>query len=163
MRNKILVCLIVSFFIFMNCVNSSNNETIASSYLNGTWSTIPIEKLDVTNAYEEQFGWGIGKSVTNSTIYFDLIEKSMYVDPGLAWSPIIDVESLDHNRYKVTGAKYNAAGEEYKYFYIIQFLTKNKIIIQFKTDLKNVFGDSLQQMSEIYYRISGPGTAVQDN
>lgn len=164
MANKTFIYVLVVFlviFIAFSCFDSSNNEAISSSYLNGTWSTISPEELNMTHAYDEQFGWGIGKSVTNSTIYFDLIKKVMYVDWGLDMSRILGVESLDKNTYKVIGAKYNDEGEEFRYFYIIQFLTKDKIVMKFGTELENVFGQS-QELSKIYYRISGPGTAIKD-
>lgn len=160
MANKVFVSVLCLVVVIQSIACVDNIEEISEHYLNGTWYNGKPEEIQCP-LVSVQFGWGEGKTLPNGATEFDLIKKSMYCDMGLAGSPILSVTQIAKNTYEVEGAKYGYNMEKFSYFYIVQFITKDKIRVTFRTEWKKIFDPDIQAMDKIYYRLSGPGSAVE--
>lgn len=164
-----LVLLLCGFTLFCcTTIGESKMQTrIEKEYLNGTWYCKPINEY-IGDYPQEKFSWGMGVVGNNFFVYFDLESGIFSQGDGIRFiDSITELERnvfeiglnipFDHKPTDEEIAARKAAGPNE--VIVVHFMNKDKIWIELKKGFQ--LDKDFDPKRNIYYRYSGPGTAVE--
>jgi hypothetical protein len=156
--------LLLAFFAVFSAASCSKTGTFAAEIgdLNGTWqpdwsyragASMPKEKRHYT---KEQFSWGTGTIILNTTFDIDLERDEPYVfEPGLGGFPVREITQPAKDTIAIRVYRGNLQAAFWDLTFVFHFVDKDTLWIE--SEDKTFATSSEYGKGALWRRLSGPG------
>lgn len=149
----------ICFATFVVIYSSGQNYEVSISDLDGTWSLAPKLSKDKPFA-EQQFSWGLGRTIGESSFAIDLKMNYFFVPGGGLWK-IIKISKIDALTIQVETVSLSdfekKIPESKKYRIIWKFKFKNHDQFEINSqEFNGSEGNPYFKNDTPWYRLSGP-------